>query len=465
MSTKIFGTIERPFNSKSIWYAKPINSVFDSFVIPPSYQPNKAAVPTNISYIDITSGSWSCGIYEASEQDAPITIYKLDGSAGINHKDLPHVVNSITIPRWPSNAEGAPEADGHCDVYDAKLGGTHSLWEFKIINGVAKCSQYAFSPSNGHGHGFGAQAWQGARATSVPTSAGMIRKHEINDGLPSYDHALAVALDFQALGKGYEYPATSCDVTANLNTGKVQQGALLMLPPSYDVSRCDRWPELKKIAVTLATYGARVVDRNTNCPMTVYVQRDCGFKLNSGTTGWDSAMQAELENIRLSLRMVSSATFIDSTGATYTKPKRINLYSMRGPWRRGGVVESVFDTYTQSVVLPVEAGTWKDDSTGFKHKDFAPVKDKFYKVYHETDCSASAKLTFYKWDASKNTSVVAGNTGSLKQFQTCFLKWPEGGWYFAEISKPITGKGGYSKLLFIEIEKAEYDAGSNKVIL
>jgi hypothetical protein len=61
----------------------------------------------------------------------------------------------------------------------------------------------------------------------------------VNDGNAIYMHALAISLDKTgaASNPAYVYPATASDGdAATVNTGHVPEGALVMLPPTYNTS-------------------------------------------------------------------------------------------------------------------------------------------------------------------------------------------------------------------------------------
>ena len=77
--------------------------------------------------------------------------------------------------------------------------------------------------------------------------AGIIRKHEIDDGMPYYMHALAMTLPQHTLANGishpsYVAPATSTDNYAGNNTGTIPMGALMMLPASFDAASLSSAP-------------------------------------------------------------------------------------------------------------------------------------------------------------------------------------------------------------------------------
>ncbi|MBC7489105.1 MAG: Atrophin-1 multi-domain protein, partial [Glaciimonas sp.] len=206
----------------------------------------------------------------------------------------------------------------------------------------------------GRGWGDPAHYFQGSRAAGVPTSAGLMRKHEINDGEAVYHHALAMSLTFNALAANpnFIYPATSGDsVVQTPNTGMIPEGALMMLPPSYDTSKIAS-PALRKVADTLKLHGAYVVDRNYGTPFTIYVENGADFKMS--TSSWDNAVAAELDRIRAGLRQVISAkTWMDGNNQAMVPEKVFNRLSMRGPWQaQTGPLLGVFDTLAQAVVFP-----------------------------------------------------------------------------------------------------------------
>ncbi|MGC8035661.1 hypothetical protein ACP3WA_26485, partial [Salmonella enterica] len=64
----------------------------------------------------------------------------------------------------------------------------------------------------------------------------------------------------------YVFPATSADVNAaKVNSGPFPEGALMMLPPSFDTSKITN-EEVRRIAETLKRYGAYVIDANDGTP-------------------------------------------------------------------------------------------------------------------------------------------------------------------------------------------------------
>ena len=346
-----YGSYLHPYAANSLWNSRPVNPVFDTFVIPKStYFPS------------IATGAYSTGVFLASSTDGPMTVVGPTSTAtttvGVSDPDT-GASRVITIPHWPAGVLPASGTDGHADIVDPVTKTIHSFWKLKQINGRWTAALYSWSSLSGTGWGDPAHYYQGARAVGLPASAGLIRKDEIKDGRPTYTHALAMSLTYNALSNGvdkpaYIFPATSADSSLSANTGSIPEGALLMLPPGFDSSNIVN-PDLKKIVETLKVYGAYVVDRNVGTPFVIYVENDSGFNLRP--KGWDNRIASQLDQIRAGLRQVSSAQdWVDANGNSMTNAiqaqQRMNILSMRGPWtRQSGTATATYDTALQSLVF------------------------------------------------------------------------------------------------------------------
>src|SRR5262249_34963004 len=147
---------------------------------------------------------YSTGAFLASETDEPVTINDIwspDDESRI----------SITIPRWPKDVFPATGTDGHADIVDTIQGIIHSFWQLRKTAQSWQATQYSWTSLTGSGWGDPAHYFQGARAAGVPSSGGLIRRHEIDDGDVMYRHTLAASLDNSAFKTGYTFPATSED--------------------------------------------------------------------------------------------------------------------------------------------------------------------------------------------------------------------------------------------------------------
>ncbi|MBC7464764.1 MAG: Atrophin-1 multi-domain protein [Bdellovibrio sp.] len=338
-----WGTYYKPFSADSPWNSRPVNPVFGTFEIPKdSYFPA------------ISSGAYSTGLFLAKESDSPMTIQGLD-ARGVWDPDA-GTYGPVTIPRWPADVLPASGNDGHADIYDPVTGIIHSFWILKMVNGQWVAAQHAWTPVKGSGFGIPGHHYQGARAVGVAASAGIIRKHEVKDGNAVYKHALAMSLTFSGLSPGYIFPATTADYGNEKNYGKIPEGALLMLPPSFDTSKIAN-ADLKKIADTLKTYGAYVVDRNTGTPYAIYVENGSDFNLMP--KGWDNTIASQLDQIRAALRQVVSATeWRDGNESSMSAlNQNFNAFSMRGPWQvtSTGTAAGAYDTIAQAVEFPASS--------------------------------------------------------------------------------------------------------------
>lgn len=410
-----WGTYSKLFAATSPWNMRPVGPIFGDFVIPKSSY-----------YPGVSGGVWSTGVFLASATDGPIIITGIPNTKGLWDPDA-ETFHDVTIPRWPANVIPASAADGHADIVDPVTGIVHSFWQLKNINGKWVAAQYAWSRLAGTGWGDPAHYYQGARAAGVPTAAGLIRLHEMNDGDVMYRHALAMSLTYNALSANptYVFPATSADGNAaTTNTGKIPEGALLMLPPSFDTTRITS-PGLRKVAETLKTYGAYVVDRNVGTPFFIYVENGGNYDLMNGKS-WDSAVAAQLDLIRSSLRqVVNMQGWLDGNGQSFSRQKKLNLLSMRGPWQlQSGPVAGTFDTWQQALVFPVTTARSVEvnySSRGMNPVSWAlPQSGASYRL--TAIATGGAKLRLQVRD--KASSAVYFDSGELGNGETKSFTWP-----------------------------------------
>lgn len=407
-----WGTFLSPFAVDSLWNARPLNPVLGD-----------ATIPLSTYFPDVTAGPYSTGMFLSTLTDPPVVVEGLPGKPGVWDPDSETNRPSVTIPHWPADVSPAIGEDGHADIVDANAGIIHSFWQLKFVGGKWIAAQYAWSRLNGSGWGDPAHYFQGSRATGVPTSAGLIRKHEINDGESIYHHALAMSLTFNGLSKNptYVFPATSADDTAaTTNTGLVPEGSLMMLPPTYNTAQIADLA-LRKIAETLKVYGAYVVDRNYGTPFVIYVEKGSGFNLHSG--GWNVAVANELDRIRANLRpVVSAQAWLDGNGNNFEPQRKFNLLSMRGPWM-GSPASGVFDTWQQAVVFPstdTPIVQYNDTSRGLNKILWAlPQTGDSYRL--KAIATGGAKLRFQIKDTA---GVTRYDSGALVDSQEVVFAWP-----------------------------------------
>jgi hypothetical protein len=414
-----FESFEVPFSAQSLWNSKPANPVFDDFVI-----------PTSSYFPAMQEGKYSTHCFLATAKDAPMQVKPPVGKKGIYDADAESSSEEITIPHWPADLVPAEGGDGHADIFDTTSGIIYSFWQLKKVDGVWRTTHVGWMPLNGSGWGDPAHYHQGSRASGVPSCAGIIRKHELNDGDDMYHHALAISLTNNALSPSpaYMFPATIADAGAKRNTGKIPEGALMMLPPDFDTSTISN-AELRKVANTLKVYGAYVVDMNYGTPFLVYVEIGSGLRIHKN--GWDNKAGQELHVIREGLRMVKSASsWIDGNGQTFTPNKNLNLLSMRGPWvPSNGKPLAKFVPTKQAVVFqntdsPVIQTNYSDRT--MPAVDWAkPQKGQRYTLKAVT--SGGAKLRFKLID--KDTKKQAYDSQDLQNNETVTFDWPVDNFY------------------------------------
>lgn len=349
-ATTGWGNYYTPFAVDSPWNSRPIKPVFGTYEVKkPRYNPTW--IPS------ITNGAYSLMVYMATGSDPAATVYAKTGQTGVLDPDSGQFRN-ITLPHWPSNVTPATGADGHADIIDTQTGIVHSFFQLQKVNGKWTANMYSWSALDGKGWGDGAHWSQGARSSGVPSSGGLIRQHEINDGKWHYYHALAMSLPAHTLGNGvstpgYVYPATAMDNTASGNTGAIPLGALMMLPSTFNSAAIANG-KLRKIADTLKLFGAYVVDRNYDTAYAIYVENGASFDLMPN--GWDADVVADLESIRSALRQVVGAEkWLDGSGKPMTPAEPESILSMRGNWLMpsgSSAGPSTFDTWQQAVVFP-----------------------------------------------------------------------------------------------------------------
>ena len=407
----------RPFSDQSPWNARPTAFTLGTYVVPKSdYFPN------------VAEGAYSVGVFTASSSDAAVSVKGPNASTGIYIADAEAWVDQVTIPHWPANLRPATGSDGHADIVDVAANKIHSFYALTNDAGVWRAQQYTWTALDGRGFGTPGQYFQGSRAAGVVPMAGLLRTAEIDDGLPMYRHAMAMSMTFNALAANpaYAFPATAADYNAaSLNSGQIPEGALMMLPASFDLSTIKN-PKLLKIARTLQTYGAYVVDANQGTPFLIYAEIGSGFQLMPN--GWDNAIAAELDQLRAALRqVVSSTAWVDANGVPFTPEKNFNLMSMRGTWYvLTGGAPGVFDTWEQAVIFP-DNGTFtrQINATGrsIPPCNWAlPEAGRQYRITVKASGNASLQL-----DLVDGAQVNKFSTGTLKDGQSLVFTWPSSG--------------------------------------
>lgn len=427
--TEPFGTFKRPFTADSPWNIRPIGPVFGSF-----------APPLEVSkyYGAVEGGKYSTTAFLATAEDPPMVVSLVKWSNGNTDPDAREDPTSVTIPRWPAATTASASSDGHAEIVDPVTGKIHSFWQLRKVDGKWVAAMHAWTELNGRGWGDPSHLYQGARATGVSTIGGLIRAHEVDDGQSLYQHALAMSMSKMGLAASpaYIYPATSADYKADEdNRGQIPEGALMMLPPEFVLNNPN--PLLQKVVNTLKTYGARVVDRNTDTPFVIYVENGARWPLYSGNT---TPVYQSMEQIRAALRQVISASsYVDGNGnpTTANVPGNFNILSMRGPWqvvRPTGAKPAPFNTFSQSIEFPSSPTVVEQsngNSTGISGGNplsggltwGRPEAGATYKVTAIGTGGARLKVQLWKG------GTVVSDSGYLANGQSALVTWPtSGGW-------------------------------------
>ncbi|MDB5774671.1 MAG: hypothetical protein JWP38_804 [Herbaspirillum sp.] len=427
-----FGSYEKPFAATSYWNATPVNPVLGNSVVPESlYKPV------------VGESNYATGVFLAKSTDGPMVVTSSDGGPWDPDTQTKH---DVIIPHWPADTLPASGGDGHADIIDPITGIVHSFWLLsKNPAGKWVAVQYAWTRLDGSGWPDPAHYFQGARAAGVATAAGLIRTWEFNSSLPYFHHALAMSLTNNGLAANpaFVFPATSADNTAaTTNNGAIPEGALLMLPASFNAQALGT-PELRRVAETLKRYGAYVVDRNYGTPYQIYAEIGSGFRLHKN--GWDNVAAADLEKIRAALRpLVSSDGWLDGNGNPFTPDTNLNLLSMRGYWiPKTSTTVGKFDSWKQAVVFPASPAKmvqynngnrglvipyWAVPAIGAKMRASSVttgggkfrmrVSDKNGKPLFDTSDMDNGKYFDFAWPASGAIFELYATSGGLNEVST-----------------------------------------------
>ncbi|NHZ98270.1 Atrophin-1 multi-domain protein [Massilia sp. CCM 8734] len=435
-----FGTYQKPFAADSLWNSYPVNPVFDTWEIP--------ATTWNPA---IQGGAFSSGIFEAKATDGPMLIYPVAGATGVVDTDTEMRTPTYTIPHWPPATVPATGGDGHADIIDASLNRIYSFSNLKKnAEGKWTATRVSWTPLTGSGWGDPAHYYQGARAAGPAPTGGMIRIAEANDGKPLFEHALSMSLDFTGLLAGedrYTYPATAADtpIATKPNTGRIPEGARVMLPPNFDLSKITD-ARLLKVARTLMKYGAYVVDRNDNTPFVIYVEIGAP---------WSNSPPDQLNLVRKSLRRVlGQSGHIDGNGQPRVPETRVNLLSLRGAWTLidGVGSQGVYDTFSQSLVWgttttrPMTQINYSNWGLGRVANKF-PKAPKRYKLYVESTGGTTMSMTM-------QVGTVKTETAQLGNGQSQAVVWPDQAKAYFTAKKPVGGPASL-KARLIELPAGE----------
>lgn len=324
----------------------------------------------SVASIAVTNGGSG---YTPNSTTIPVTITgDGTGATARGTTNSSGVLTSITVTLTGANYTYANIVVGGTGAGATATATVDTLW---------RCYQYNWCHISDTGWGDRGRYYKGARAAAVPTCAGLIRRHEVDDDDYMFRHALAMSMTYSGLSATtpFIFPATAADATYNLNRGNIPEGALMMLPKTFSPDSLTN-TFLRKICRTLQTYGAYVVDRNTGTPFVFYVEGvDNWFNVkeyspdrtyDSNGVAQSNSIFAELQTIRAALRQVIGVQYyVDGYGNKLSAlPDRVRMSNgvsggsfTQSPAANPPTVlamTSRYDSVTDEVVIGGIAGAW-----------------------------------------------------------------------------------------------------------
>ena len=226
-----------------------------------------------------TDNGWSFAVIIAEPTDP---LYTVTSSSPENGNNLPYQL------RIPDGFPGVPEtSDGQVVIYDRANDTVHEFYQFALNGGSPTAaihrtddSNIASNPANpqniavsvnadivtGNGHpDYNSTEYVGTRASRTGGLGGLLRNWELTDPGIYPQHALNIQLAYEQLSTNYEWPAGGVDGSVGLNTGHINYGALVAIPPveknGPDLDTLGLTDAGMRVAKALVYYGGIVTDR------------------------------------------------------------------------------------------------------------------------------------------------------------------------------------------------------------
>ena len=228
---------------------------------------------------EINSTTWSHPIFQASESD-PLQEVDLESGQRLRYR----------IPQYAVPADGE---DAHLHVIEPQGRYVHEAWGMRRTGSSTWFARHVVVVDL-YGDGISG----GARAYGGSAIGGLIRRHEVDEGV--IPHALALAVPRSDLRSGPVWPATlEDDGSVGTYKGDLPMGALVAIPPDVDLESLDLNDDALAIARALQDYGAYVVD--SSAQFTLYAEPGADEqRLDDG--------RKELDVLRRHLRVVENNT-------------------------------------------------------------------------------------------------------------------------------------------------------------
>jgi hypothetical protein len=253
---------------------------------------------------------WSHAVYTANNSD-PLVNITLDRRGGQGNGFVAQIrVPANATPSLPDLTKN-PDSDAHLHIIDPEHRYVFEMWKAKWVNATT-ISAWGYTKNDLYSSGVGQG---GERAYGGSALGGLIRKGEINNGIP---HALSMAVPGAKLRCcSAVWPAIHVDASAStLYKGSIPMGQLVALPANVDINSLGLSVQAKKIAEALQNYGAYVVDASD----------DFGFSAETGAASdFSYNIDGELNNLRKYLRCVSNNSATNIGGGAIGAPRRAPL--------------------------------------------------------------------------------------------------------------------------------------------
>ncbi len=296
-----YGTFEYPFSSSSVWNTALASSATLDTVGPHVHQESQNFFAAGYNQ----TPTWGHPLYEASSSDDLFT-----ATFQVYVEDEVHQGPSNPQFRIPSSAQPDTQADGHLHVLDEDGVTLWDIYAASIDHGANTISTGVWAHRTRiDGSGIGTTSTGvGTRAYGGASIAGMVRKHELDDGV--IHHRIALMLPLQAMREddvAFMWPATRKDSFGYDNPSwGGHMGECFRIPPSVDVSSLGLSATAEIVAKALQDYGGHVVDQSGSTSIAVFDLESNGVYSMSG---------ADCTAIANELRRVTSVTAGNPTGA------------------------------------------------------------------------------------------------------------------------------------------------------
>lgn len=262
-------------------------------------------------------------ILSASGETFPFPFHTYVSQSG-TELVLPERYDEITNPeegarlvRLPEGATPSISADGHMVVWQPDGSVLETFGTIILSDGTIVCQTYKITDGSLSGDG-----WQnGVTASMIPVHAGLITQADIDSGV--IDHAVKIIVPAGLLDPSTVYPALSFDRGALTEdppySGDLPMGALLALPPGFDLASLGLMSDLgRMIAQAALKHGFIITDRGGSG---ITVCLEAGVT-DSAARQYDWQVDHDLEAIFEAVQrgLVDDGDYVTSEDVVYERP-------------------------------------------------------------------------------------------------------------------------------------------------